>query len=241
MNGKRHIVIITGLSGAGKNTVKTAFEDLHYIATDSPPMSLAEQTISATAPHPHAVVLDVRSHGFSVGAFAQLIEKLEAHDDIRLDVVYLDCADHELVRRFSETRRTHPQTGQSIDDLLREERGVVSQLEELSTLRLDTTDLRASDVKVQIFRHFPAERHTPLFEFLSFGFKHGLPRNAHKVDDLRSLCNPHWDEVLRHKTGQDADVVAYIMADESSARHVHGIWRLLMLIWRGFPRKDALL
>lgn len=212
----RRVVIVTGMSGAGKRSALNAFEDSGYTATDNLPMNAVVHVLEVTAPQSHAIGIDVRTHGFSVEKLFELHHRLSCEQGYAVDLLYLDCEDHKLIKRFSETRRAHPCAGKSMEELLTEERKLLSPLQELASHTIDTTDLSALDLSLLIHRQFVVDEHGPTFEFMSFGFKHGTPRNLTMMFDLRSMRNPHWDPELRNKTGQDADVVSHILEDRTS-------------------------
>ncbi len=217
----QRVLLVTGLSGAGKSTALDTLEDAGWEVVDNLPLSLVGRLL-ATPPsagadeaRPLAVGLDSRTRGFSAGQIVQGIKTLAAETGFAIETLYLDCATHELLRRYSETRRRHPLApDRPAADGIAEERELIAPLKRWADHLIDTTDIDANQLRQQIRERFGGAD-APTLSIQSFGFARGLPRNADLVFDVRFLRNPHWEARLRAKTGRDREVAAYIAADEA--------------------------
>jgi RNase adaptor protein for sRNA GlmZ degradation len=237
------LLIVSGMSGAGKSTALKALEDLDYEAVDNLPLGLVE-TLLASAdggdvrPRPLAFGIDTRTRAFDANALADRLRIMRGEGvDVRL--IYLDCSDDELVRRFSETRRRHPLAADrpAIDGVVRE-RELTSALKRWADLVIDTTDLTATDLRRRIAEQLGSDSRHPLTVTIqSFGFAHGLPRSADLVFDMRFLANPHWDVTLRPLTGENAAVAAYVTADPAFAPAIDRITDLLLTLLPSYGRE----
>lgn len=209
------ITIITGLSGAGRSEAAKSFEDLGYFVVDNLPPALigkmAELATIAGGPSRVAIVVDVRGGVF----FAELSRSLE---DLRAlsvpyRIVFLEASDEDLVRRFEATRRRHPLApGDRVIEGIRKERLMMESLKEDADLIIDTSGLSPHELRDRVwdaFGRMPREAALQV-SLVSFGFKHGLPRDADIVLDVRFLPNPHWVDTLRPRPGTDPKVRAYV-------------------------------
>ncbi|MBC7520184.1 MAG: RNase adapter RapZ [Sandarakinorhabdus sp.] len=237
------MLIISGMSGAGKSTALKAPEDLDYEAVDNLPLGLVETLLASaeggdSPPRPLAFGIDTRTRAFDAEALAARLRDLRGEGiDVRL--IYLDCADDELVRRFSETRRRHPLAADrpAIDGVARE-RELTGPLKRWADLVIDTTDLTATDLRRRIAERLGRGGKHPLtLTVQSFGFAHGLPRNADLVFDMRFLANPHWDMALRPLTGADPAVAAFVAADPAYGPAIDRITDLLLTLIPGYGRE----
>lgn len=233
------MLIISGMSGAGKSTALKALEDLGYEAVDNLPLGLVETLLAADAPpRPLAFGIDTRTRAFDAEALAARLRVLRGEGiDVRL--IYLDCDDDELVRRFSETRRRHPLAVDrpAIDGVARE-REMTEAVRRWADLVIDTTDLSATDLRRLIAERLGRDgKHALTVTIQSFGFAHGLPRNADLVFDMRFLANPHWDMTLRPLTGEDPAVAAFVAADPAFAPAIDRIADLLLTLLPGYGRE----
>ncbi|MEO1084172.1 MAG: RNase adapter RapZ [Acidobacteriota bacterium] len=214
----RRLVLVTGLSGSGKSVAAGAFEDLGFYVVDNLPVSLLRQLLTDPGVHlpdgrPVAVVADVRSPGFADAVPALL----EAIDRDQLDplVVYLDAAESVLVRRYSETRRSHPmgEGERPVLDGIRREKGLLASWRAAADLILDTSDWSVHDMRRAIIRQFDREESSGgpmVVSIVSFGFKHGPPAGADLMFDVRFLANPYFIPGLREQTGRDAPVIEFL-------------------------------
>jgi UPF0042 nucleotide-binding protein len=237
------LLLVTGLSGAGKSTVLKVLEDLGWEVVDNLPLSLLEPLIEAPAKpseatRPIAVGIDSRSRGFKPSRLVKRIKELREAGGRDIQTLFLDCAGAELERRFSETRRRHPlaEDRPAADGIARE-REMMESLRRWAEHVVDTTNYSSNDLQQEIRQRFAdIGDDVPSLNILSFGFARGLPRNADLVFDMRYLRNPHWDARLRPGTGLDADVSAYIAADPAYEMTVTQIEALLLTL---LPRYRA--
>jgi UPF0042 nucleotide-binding protein len=240
------MLAVSGLSGAGKSTALKALEDLGYEVVDNLPLALVDALIASpqtaaaqtAADRPLAFGIDSRTRGFDAEALAAQLRSLKASGtDVRL--VFLDCADDELVRRFSETRRRHPLAqDRPAADGIAQERILTAPLRRWADLVIDSSDLAVADLRRRITEHLGPANGQPLTITLqSFGFASGLPRSADLVFDMRFLANPHWQPDLRPLSGLDAPVRAHVKADPAYADAVNGIASLLETLIPGYIRE----
>lgn len=228
--GARDIVLVTGLSGAGRTTALKVLEDMGDEAIDNLPLSLLGSFLSAEALQspaaadaeirpPVAIGLDIRSRNFSVDGLIAEIDRLKARSDIRLSVLFLDCEDDTLLRRYSETRRRHPlAAGRPLREGIVLERQLLVPVRERADLVVDTTHLQARDLRRQLQGHFGENAQKSLSVFVtSFAYRRGLPRDADLVFDVRFLANPHYDPELRPLTGQDRRIQGFVTEDPGFA------------------------
>lgn len=210
------LLVVTGMSGAGRSTALKTLEDMGYEAVDNVPLSLLPNLVSPQATRlPLAVEVDVRTRDFAVPALVEALDRLVAGHDLELKVVFLDCADELLERRYTETRRRHPLAlDRPVADGIRLERQRLWPLRGRADLVIDSSALTPSDLKRALHGHFALDVEPGIAIFvISFAYRHGLPRDADLVFDVRFLRNPHYVDTLRVKTGRDGDVGAYIEQD----------------------------
>jgi RNase adapter protein RapZ len=215
------VLVVTGMSGAGRSTALKTLEDMGYEAVDNVPLSLLPNLVSPQATRlPLAVGVDVRTRDFAVPALVEALDRLVAEHDLALTVVFLDCADELLERRYTETRRRHPLAlDRPVGDGIRLERQRLWPLRGRADLVIDSSALTPSDLKRTLHGHFALHVEPGIAIFVtSFAFRHGLPRDADLVFDVRFLRNPHYVDALRAKTGRDGDVGAYIEQDSDFHR-----------------------
>jgi len=213
------LVLVSGLSGAGRSTALKALEDEGYEAVDNLPMSLLETLIAEEAGRPRgmAVAVDVRSRHFDTGGFVAIVDYLRGRKDLDVSLVFLDSETDVLQRRYTETRRAHPLAGDgSVAAAIERERGMLGLVRDAADLVIDTSDSTSAELKRQILGHLSlgSDSHLHLF-VTSFSYRHGLPRNADLVFDVRFLVNPHYVAGLRALTGRDPEVGRHIEADPS--------------------------
>jgi UPF0042 nucleotide-binding protein len=211
------ILVVTGMSGAGRATALKALEDLGYEAVDNLPLSLVPGLMSQRPlAAPLALGADVRTRDFGVTALVDTLDRLAREGAARPLVIFLDCGDEQLVQRFTETRRRHPLAqDRPVIDGIRLERQYVAALRDRADLVIDTGDLSAADLKRILAGHFALDRSPGIaLSVVSFAYRHGLPRDADIVIDARFLRNPHYVAALKPLTGLDPEVGAYIAGDE---------------------------
>jgi RNase adapter protein RapZ len=210
------IVIITGLSGAGRSTAAKSLEDLDWFVADNLPPDLLPTMVdlarrSKGAVPRIAVVVDVRSRPFS-SDLKSAIGELEARG-VRPYVVFLEASDDTLVRRFDSVRRPHPlQEGRRVIDGITAERDLLRGLRGEADLVLDSSELNVHELRARLRDTFGSTAETALrVNVMSFGFKYGLPLDADMVADCRFLPNPHWVDELAPLTGQHKEVQDYVL------------------------------
>ena len=208
------LVVVTGMTGAGRSTAAKELEDLGYFVVDNLPPELVSDVVRLVderqgVDQPVAAVVDVRAGVFFESLRAQLAESFPSR---RTTLVYLEAADDILVRRQEAARRPHPlQGGGRLLEGITRERLVMADLRGDADLVIDTTPLNVHQLKSQVARAFgTAETVRLRITVVSFGFKYGVPVDADLLADMRFLPNPHWVPELRPRTGQDADVAAYV-------------------------------
>ncbi len=213
------LLLVTGPSGSGRSTALKALEDIGFEAIDNMPSSLVPRLVQDRLERPLALGVDTRNRDFSVNALLTLVEALSALPAVAFDLVFLDCSDAALIRRFSETRRRHPLSPERPPS-----EGIALEAQLLHPVRLradvliDTSALSPHDLRAEIVRLFDTAGADRLgVQVQSFSYKRGIPRGVDFVLDCRFLRNPHWDDGLRARDGRDAGVVDYIAADTNFA------------------------
>ena len=240
----KRILLVTGLSGAGKSTALRTLEDIGWEVVDNLPLSLLEHLLStplakgaAKNRRPLAIGIDSRTRDFDAHRIVQQIKTLASDHKYPVETLYLDCAGSELLRRYSETRRRHPLAAdRPATDGIAAERELMEPLRRWSDHIIDTTDTDTNALQQQIRTRFGTESDAPTLHIMSFGFARGLPRNADTVFDMRFLRNPHWVDELRPQTGLDKPVGDYIAGDPAYAEAVERIEGLLLTL---LPRYRA--
>ncbi len=217
---RKSVVIVTGLSGGGKASILRALEDIGYEAVDNPPVTMLAEVIAEGEntgdDRRLAVGIDARTRGFDAEALMDEIARLRAEPDLRLQLLYVWADESTLLRRYTETRRRHPLAPQGVvADGIAAETALTEPLREAADLVVDTSGLPITNLRRLIERHFGAESGQARLavSLVSFAYPRGLPREADLVFDARFLRNPHYDPILRPKTGLDVDVGTYVEAD----------------------------
>jgi len=235
----RRLVIVTGLSGAGKSQAMKSLEDFGFACLDNAPPVLARPFIMLAEEAGYsnaALALDVRTlgpFGHAVGA----LEELET-TGLHADVLFLDAEDDTLIRRYSETRRRHPfgEDGVGLAEAIASERASLAALRDRANIVWDTTRLTLGQLKERIGTTFAGTEARRLrISIVAFGFKYGVPLDADLVFDVRFLPNPNYVEGLRELTGADAPVAAYLEAIPDTEAFLE---RLLPLIDFLIPRYE---
>lgn len=211
------VVLVTGLSGGGKVSILRALEDVGYEAVDNPPLTMLEEMVSRSE-HRLAIGVDARTRGFDARSVLRALDRLRANPALAPELVYAWADETTLLRRYSESRRRHPLAPEGrVADGIAAEQEVTAALREGADLVVDTSELPISALRQLIERHFGADdtdpEHRVMVSLVSFGYPRGLPREADLVFDARFLRNPHYDPILRPRTGLDPEVGAYIEAD----------------------------
>ncbi|MHC5267926.1 RNase adapter RapZ [Enterococcus sp. LJL98] len=233
------LVIITGMSGAGKTVAIQSFEDMGYFCIDNMPPNLipkfwelVKETGKVTK---IALVVDLRSRSFFEEIQSMLID-IENTAFIDTRILFLDAADNELVSRYKETRRTHPLAMDGlITEGIRKERAILEDLKTQASIVIDTTNLTPRQLREKINQEFIASKEVGFrVEVVSFGFKYGIPIDADIVMDVRFLPNPHYISELRPKTGLDQEVYDYVMSFEQTEAFYSQFNQLLLSIMPGY-------
>lgn len=221
------VVIVTGMSGAGRSTALKALEDLGYEAVDNLPISLLSSLLTpgTGGGRPLAIGVDARTRDFGAAPFLEELDGLIRMEAFRVRLLFLDCDSEVLQRRFSETRRRHPVApDRRITDGITHERSLLAPLRDRADEVIDTTDMAVGELKRLLDSNYALERAPGLAVFVtSFAYRHGLPHEADLVFDVRFLQNPHYVDGLREQSGLDKPVGDFIEQDpdlEGYFRHL---------------------
>ena len=241
---RQQILLVTGLSGAGKTTVLKVLEDLGWEAIDNFPIRLLGRLIDSPASPAGdmrgklAIGFDSRTRGFNAHEIIERVKKLAQRDDVEITTLFLDCAGQELERRYNETRRPHPLAiGMPVTSGIAAEREVMEPLRRWADMVISTTAFSSNELQQVIRERFPPESGARMTVTVSsFGFARGMPPVADLVFDMRFLDNPHWDPELRPQTGQDPAVAAHIRRDPAFAEAFARIRDLILLL---LPRYET--
>lgn len=235
------VVVISGVSGAGRSTAAKSLEDLGWFVVDNLPAELIDTMIdlgvrSGGAVNKIAMVIDVRARVFTQD-FAGVIRSLDTRG-YRPRVLYLDASDEVLIRRYESNRRAHPLQGDGrLVDGIAAERTLLGPLRHEADLIIDTTDLSVHDLRDRIIDAFPHMRPSATMTVLSFGFKYGLPLDADLVIDMRFLPNPYWVPELRDLDGTDQKVSDYVLGQPEVGPFIDTYLHLLRVIGDGYRRE----
>jgi RNase adapter protein RapZ len=233
------VVVVTGVSGAGKSTALRALEDLGFYCADNLPMPLLPKFIELLAAREEvaraALVVDTRSGDFLDDATSMLETVRAAGHSI--EVLFLDAPDETLIRRFSETRRRHPLSGNNVREGLASERSSLAPLRQEATTVVDTRDLNVHALRALVLERYGRSEATLAVTVLSFGFKHGLPIEADIVLDVRFLPNPYFVEGLSALTGEDPPVQKFVLDNPETELFLSKAEDLLALCLAAFERE----
>lgn len=231
------LMIVTGMSGAGKSTALRTLEDLGWEIVDNLPLRLLDPLLEAPLreidghARPLAIGIDSRTRDFDPTWIAERFAALQVQHGPAADLLFLDCAGAELSRRYSETRRRHPLAAdRPIADGIAAERELLGDLRRVATHLIDTTDSKSNGLQQELRARFGTPEDAPVLSVMSFGFARGLPRNADLVFDMRFLRNPHWIPALKPLTGLDPAVGAYVAEDSAYADALKRIEELLLVL-----------
>ncbi|BDR55822.1 RNase adapter RapZ [Xylocopilactobacillus apis] len=241
MNNEIKVVIVTGMSGAGKTVAAQCFEDMGYFCVDNMPPALFakfwELIINNSSIKKIALVIDLRSNVF----FDQVSEFLNflAEKTHQVKIIFLDATDETLVARYKETRRNHPLApeGRLMSGIIRE-RELLSGVRKKAQLVIDTTNLKPNGLRQQIYNSFQEGKEAPFFiEIISFGFKYGIPIDADDVIDVRFIKNPFYVEKLKRLTGLDQEVRDYVMEQPETESFYQRFYQLIKEMIPGYKKQ----
>jgi len=217
MSNSIQLQIVTGMSGSGKTIALHTLEDMGYYCIDNLPVSILEAVAMHLTDEPEAIFrktavgVDARSQSSQIPRLPELVQSMR-EQGLDCNVLFLDAQNETLIKRFSETRRKHPLTdGQrSLDEAIQHERLLLEPLSTTADLRIDTSHTNLHELRDLIHSRLSGSVNQVSILFESFGFKHGVPRDADFVFDVRCLPNPHWHADLRPHTGLDPEVANFL-------------------------------
>jgi RNase adapter protein RapZ len=224
------IVIVTGLSGAGKSTALRALEDIEFTCVDNIPVPMVSELVDHLAHEGDrdklAVAIDAHQRR-NLTSWSPSLAKLRGAGH-RLEVMFLDASDEVLLRRFSETRRRHPLSGDDLVEGVRRDRELMAELRNGAAV-VDTSNLNMHQLKAIIQDRYGGTGKLAV-TIISFGFKYGLPLEFNLVFDVRFLPNPHFEPSLTHLTGRDPEVAKFVLGPDGSelVRQVEGLLRFAL-------------
>ncbi|WP_104166286.1 RNase adapter RapZ [Cryobacterium sp. N22] len=239
---KQEMLIVTGMSGAGRSTVANALEDLGWYVVDNLPPQMLRPLVelvgrAGTSLPKIAAVVDIRGRDF-FGDFQELVQALRSGTQVR--VIFLEARDDVLVRRFEAVRRPHPLQGEgTILDGISAERTRLAVVRESCDIVIDTSDLNIHQLATTITERFAAENAAGLhLTVMSFGFKYGLPTDVDMVADARFLPNPFWIPELRSHTGLDPEVSEYVLGQDGAREFITSYAAAVRPVLAGYQREN---
>jgi UPF0042 nucleotide-binding protein len=224
------VLLVTGMSGAGRSTTLKILEDMGYEAFDRLPLPLVPALIESVAADAPAIAVgaDARTRGFAIESMLDTLDEVVCRTSRTLKVLFIDCDDERLERRYTETRRPHPLAGdRPVVDGIRLERQVVSALRDRADFVIDTSNLTAAELKRLLTGHFALGTIGLRVFVISFAYRQGIPRDADLIFDVRFLDNPHYVPELRPLTGRDRALAAHIEQDSGFQAFFSGLCRML--------------
>jgi len=239
INSQHSLIIITGLSGAGISSTMSVLEDMGFSAFDNFPLPLLSNLLEQERPFgiPLAVSFDTRGHNFDPLILMKTISSLKENGYWRVKTLFLSADDAVLLKRFSETRRKHPLArDRAVADGIAAEKSLLYPLKHEAGHVVDTSDYTVHDLRRFIEGFAGGMTHGRLnISVMSFSYRHGLPREADLVFDVRFLRNPHWDNDLKAKTGLSPDVQNYVRKDDMYHQYIENLKIMLNML---LPRYD---
>ncbi|MBU0278946.1 MULTISPECIES: RNase adapter RapZ [unclassified Gemella] len=231
---KKDLVIITGLSGAGKNSALDVFEDFGYFCVDNMPSLLVDAFLKLLIEKDitkAAISIDIRSKKFSL-ELGTMLQNILKDDNFNIKIIYIDCSDEVLVNRYKETRKNHPLSKKSnLLDGIRAERELMKNIRVNANYIYDTSKLKVKDLIEKISQDFSIKKLDRYHVTVSsFGYKYGIPIDADNIIDVRFLRNPFYIDELKEKTGLEEDVYNYVMADDTSQEFYDNLKKLILFM-----------
>ncbi len=240
-SARRRVVLVTGMSGAGRTSALRALEDAGYEAVDNLPLSLLPSLVRPddTQTQPLAIGVDTRTRGFAASSLLAVLDELRAEAGVEFCLLFVDCDDESLRRRFTETRRRHPlATDRPLADGIRAERAMLRDLRDHADLVMDTSTLSQADLKRRVQDSLALDASPGLaVQVVSFAYRNGLPSDADLVFDVRFLSNPHYQADLRPLTGRDAAVAEFIERDSGCVGFLDGLTSMLAALLPRYARE----
>ena len=240
----RRLLLVTGLAGAGRSTALKCLEDHGFEAVDNLPLALLPHLVTGVsaagaAPPSLAIGIDSRTRDFTAEGLVALLREMKGEPALDVRLLFLDCDDETLRRRFTETRRRHPLApDRPVSDGIARERRLMFPLQQVADLVIDTSDRTIGDFKALLAYELGLEGRNELaVAVISFSYRLGLPREADLVFDVRFLDNPHYDPALRPLTGEDERVGRAVEADPAFQGFFAGMTGLLLPLLPGFERE----
>ncbi|GHU05500.1 nucleotide-binding protein [Alphaproteobacteria bacterium] len=233
-------MVVTGMSGAGKTLALKNLEDLGYEAVDNIPLLLLPALLApGVASRPLAVGIDIRTRDFGVASLAEHLDRIMAKTPLDAKLLFIDCDDEILRRRYTETRRRHPLTvDRPLEDGIHHERELLAGLRERADFVIDTTTLPPAELKRTLALSFKLDGEPSLTTFVvSFSYRQGLPREADLVFDARFLDNPYYESDLRALDGRNSGVAAYVGSDPGFNQYFDSLTQMLEPLLPRFARE----
>ncbi len=240
--GKMEVVILTGLSGAGKTNAVDWFEDRGFYCIDNMPPALINNFMELTMSSERSIekaafVVDIRGGDF-FDDLRSCIQSLKKNVEIDCKVLFIEASDRSLVRRYNETRRNHPlANGPTTKEVIFAERERLREIRDMSDYIIDTTNMKVSDLKSEIQRLFGGGDSAFAINVTSFGYKHGLPSEADLVQDVRFIPNPYYVQSLRRLTGNNKKVSGYVMKQPIAQQYIEAMLSMLELLIPGYAKE----
>jgi UPF0042 nucleotide-binding protein len=237
------LIIVSGLSGAGKSIVLNTLEDSGFYCIDNLPMAMlptlaSEMTRNDSVYSYVAVGIDVRNVSTDLKKFDETINKIR-DNDVDVELLFVEASNNALLKRYSETRRKHPLSSENVTlaDAIDRERKLMSNISEMADLHIDTTQTNVHQLRDTILHRIGKDKGDISILFQSFGYKYGIPYDADFIFDVRCLPNPHWEPELRKLTGQDGEVISFLKQHDSVNKMIEYI-REFMERWLPEFRSD---
>ena len=238
------VVIVTGMSGAGKTTVLKSLEDMGYFCVDNLPVPLIRKFLEMISDAEFsndkvAIGIDIRS-GEALGELSEILNSMR-ENKFNFEILFLDASTQVLVKRYKETRRDHPlaKNGTLMDGII-EERKRIEFLAKLADYTIDTSGLLTRELKAEVVKIFSTniDYNNLIITIMSFGYKFGIPQDADFVFDVRFLPNPYYEEALRRKTGNDQEVRDYVMGGEEGKVFLNKLSEMMKFLAKEFTDKE---